>query len=113
MSTSLLLVSGLLGDKFVDLLIRMPDRYFVLFPEAKDWVWDEILNAVNQGIEDPQTLANMAEKLIAGVTASNTVLLSSEPPLSDVGQDCNEFSKEMAEKLIKEHGDEDVFEIRL
>jgi hypothetical protein len=123
MCQSLRLVSLLIGqDSFEDLLIRLPDGFFSLMPETKEWVWDELLGAVNQGTLEPKDLAQMAEKLIAGETVSvpGAGQLSSGPlTLQDgVGLACSgdgspddEYSKEMAEKLIKEHGDDKVFEV--
>ena len=49
MCESLRLVNLLLGqERFEDLLIRMPDGFYNLFPESKEWIWGEVLNAVNQ-----------------------------------------------------------------
>jgi hypothetical protein len=112
------LVSRLMGRAvFEDLLIRLPDAFYSLPLEAKDWVWDELLGAVNQGIEDPKALAVIAEKLIQGELVDTAGLLSSgAPSLAGVGQACSvedEYTKEFSEKLLKEHGDEPVFEMGL
>ncbi len=95
MGDSLRLISLLIGQNaYEDLLIRMPGTYFSLMPETKEWVWDELLGLVNQGIEDPAELAKAAEGL-----------LTAEVP--------DEYSKEMSDKLIREHGDEEVHEVHL
>jgi hypothetical protein len=93
------LVSRLMGRAvFEALLIRLPDAFYSLLPEAKDWIWDELLGFVNQGIEDPEELANAASKLMKGELVDASV---------------DEYSKDFAEKLKKEHGDEPVFEVGL
>ena len=67
MSESLRLVSLLIGqDSFEDLLVRLPDEFYGLSSENKDWVWDQLLGEVNQGNEDPQRLARAAMALVAG-----------------------------------------------
>jgi hypothetical protein len=105
-------------EAFADLLIRLPDSFYCLFPEAKEWVWDELMSAVNQGIEDPLTLADIAEKLITGEPVSIVgagQLSSGSPSLPGVGLACSgdEFTNQMAKKLGEEHGDEPVFEVSL
>jgi hypothetical protein len=116
---SLRLVKALIGQvPFEQLLIRMPDGFFSLLPETKDWIWDELLNAVNQGIEDPQALAVIADKLIKGEPVSVAgagQLSSNSPSLQRAGLACSvdEYNQEIAEKLKKEHGDEPVFEVGL
>lgn len=118
------LVSRLMGrEVFEDLLIRLPDSFYSQPPEAKDWVWDELLGVVNQGIEDPQALVVIADKLIKGepVSVAGAGQLSSSSPSLQVraglaccvddGSLVDEYTKEIAEKLLKEHGDETVFEV--
>jgi hypothetical protein len=139
MCESLRLVNLLIGqERFEDLLIRMPDGFYNLFPESREWIWGEMLNAVDQGIEDPQALAVIAGKLIRGEPVSvvgagqlnlktndEFYLLpsqasdSSYPPKIglacsvDDGSSVDEYTQEMVDKLIKEHGDEPVTEAHL
>jgi hypothetical protein len=126
MCQSLRLVSLLIGqDGFEDLLIRMPDSFFSLMPETKAWVWDEILNMVNQGIEDPATLAKVAEQLIKGepvdvplLPAGGAGQLNPGPPYLQDGaglacSDSDDYSIQKFKELTKEHGDEPVFEVSL
>lgn len=64
-SQSLRLVSLLVGqDVFEDLLIRLPDSFFALSAENKNWVWDQLLGEVNQGVEDAIILARLASSLV-------------------------------------------------
>lgn len=120
------LVSRLMGRAvFEALLIRLPDSFYGLLPEAKDWIWDELLGVVNQGLTDPETLSIIAEKLIKGELVDTAGLLSpGAPSLAGVGQACcvcdktaagveDKYTKEFSEKLLKEHGDETVFEVGL
>lgn len=64
-NSSLRLVSLLIGqEQFEELLILLPDGFYRLQAETKNDIWDELLGVVNEGIEDPQPLAEMAMALI-------------------------------------------------
>lgn len=60
MSYAMHLVSLLLGNKFDELLIHLPDDYFKLKVEEKEHVWQSILHEVNRGESNPIELAKLA-----------------------------------------------------
>jgi hypothetical protein len=59
MSDSMLMVSTLLQDDFVDLLKKLPDDYFELDEMKKASIWKDIQTAINRGESDLDKLAGL------------------------------------------------------
>ena len=56
-----LMVRNLLGeDKFMELLIKLPDEYFELRKSTQDAVWKTILMKINEGINEVEQLVKYA-----------------------------------------------------